>query len=66
LRDCCALQQKGFCCAELLDFCGERELCVGHLSFQKVASPDWTSRSRCNLLMAAPGWRGNHSLTICM
>jgi hypothetical protein len=39
LRDCCALQQQGFCCAELLDFCGERELCVRHLRFPKSRQP---------------------------
>jgi hypothetical protein len=38
LRDCCAAEEQGFCCAELLDFGGERELCVGHLSFQNRIS----------------------------
>jgi hypothetical protein len=64
LRDCCALQQQGFCCAELLDFCGERELCVRHSEVsEKVASPAWTDKSRCSLLMAAPDWRGNQHAT---
>jgi hypothetical protein len=35
LRDCCSLKKQGFCCAELLNFCRERELCVGHLRFPK-------------------------------
>jgi hypothetical protein len=35
LRDCCAAKEQGFCCAELLDFCGERELCVRHSEFPK-------------------------------
>ena len=59
LRDCCAAEEKGFRCAELLELCCKRKLCVGHLSFQKVASPDWTDKSRCSLLRAAPDWRGN-------
>ena len=39
LWDCCALKKQGFCCAELLELCCERELCVGHLSFRKSRQP---------------------------
>jgi hypothetical protein len=35
LRDCCAAKEQGFCCAELLEFCGERELCVRHSEVSK-------------------------------
>jgi len=35
LRDCCAAKEERFRCAELLELCRERELCVGHLRFPK-------------------------------
>jgi hypothetical protein len=55
LRDCCAANEEGFRCAELLELCGKRELCVRHLRFPKSRQPGLNRQKPMQLAYGCTG-----------